>query len=214
MDPGSVLEKAENFARGKLKNDPTGHDWWHIERVRKMAVRLAKQENADRFVVELACILHDIPDWKLYGEAGQKMIRNFLKENGIGESAAAHICDIIDKVSYKGAGVKNDIKTIEGMVVQDADRLDAMGAIGIARCFSTGAKLGRVIYDPHAKPEFHDSFEKYKASGATSINHFYEKLLLLKDMMNTEAARKIAQSRHDFMKMFLDEFLQECGGEK
>ena len=208
-----IIKKTEEFVREKLKKEATGHDWWHAERVRKLALRIAKEEkDVDLFVIQLAALLHDIADWKFHGgnaTIGLKLAEEWLKKLKVEEEIISRVCEIIKEISFKGAGVKSKMKTKEGMIVQDADRLDAMGAIGIARCFATGAKLNREIYNPEIKPQFHKTFEEYKKAKSTSINHFYEKLLLLKDLMNTKTAKKIAEKRHKFMEEFLDRFFKE-----
>jgi len=163
-------------------------------------------------VVQLAALLHDIADYKFHGGddiLGPQLAEKWLKKMQVEKGIISHVCEIIKEISFKGARVKSKMKTKEGMIVQDADRLDAMGAVGIARCFATGAKLNREIYNPKIKPKLHKSFEEYKKARSTSINHFYEKLLLLKDLMNTKTAKKIAKERHKFMKQFLDRFFKE-----
>jgi uncharacterized protein len=206
-----VLRKTAEFVKKKLENDSSGHDWWHIYRVWKMSNRLARSERkADLFVVQLAALLHDVADWKFYSEhAGQATARKWLVGLNVPEEDVTHICHIVDEVSFKGAHVKNKINTIEGMIVQDADRLDALGAIGIARTFAFGGSRGRKMYEPDKKAKMHKSFEEYKKSNSNSINHFYEKLLLLKDKMNTKAAKKIAVKRHKIMEQYLKEFFRE-----
>ena len=216
MNEEDVIKKTAEFVRKRLGKEVTGHDWWHAYRVWKMALRIAKEEgDADLFVVQLAALLHDIADWKFcQGDTtlGPKIAEKWLRKLGVKEKIISHVCEIIREISFKGAGVKSEMKTKEGMIVQDADRLDAMGAIGIARCFATGAKLNREIYNPQIKPKLHKTFEEYKNSESTSINHFYEKLLLLKDLMNTKTAKKIAEKRHKFMEQFLDRFFKEWDG--
>lgn len=208
----SIIKKTEKFVQEQLKDDITGHDWWHSKRVRDMALRIAKKEkNIDLLVIELAALLHDLVDFKLTNSNDEKVIQ-WLRKLKISEERIDHIMGIIKNLSFKGAGVKSKLKTREGMIVQDADRLDALGAIGIARCFATGAKLGRKIYDPLIKPKYHQSFEDYKKSKSTSINHFYEKLLLLKDLLNTKMAKKIAEKRERFLKIFLKRFFDEWEG--
>ena len=213
MNKKEIIKKTESFVKKHLKGDVTGHDWWHIDRVRKMALRIAKKEkNVDLFVVQLAALLHDIADWKFHGgdeTIGIKLAEEWLKRLKVEEEIISRVCEIIREISFKGAEVKSKMKTKEGMIVQDADRLDAIGAVGIARCFATGAKLNREIYNPEIKPRLHKTFEEYKKAKSTSINHFYEKLLLLKDLMNTKTAKKIAEKRHKFMEQFLDRFFKE-----
>ncbi|RLJ02645.1 MAG: phosphohydrolase [Candidatus Aenigmatarchaeota archaeon] len=209
----SVIKKTAEFVKDHLEREVTGHDWWHTERVWKLTLRIAKEEkNVDLFVVQLAALLHDIADWKFHGgddTLGPKLAEKWLKKLKVEEETISHVCEIIKEISFKGAKVKSKMRTKEGMIVQDADRLDAIGAIGIARCFATGAKLNQEIYNPKIKPKVHKTFEEYKKAESTSINHFYEKLLLLKDLMNTKTAKKIAEKRHKFMEQFLDRFFKE-----
>ena len=217
MDKERVIEQTAEFVRKRLEGEPTGHDWWHVYRVWKMAVKIAENErDVDLFIVQLGALLHDIADWKFHGgdtSVGPKLAREWLKKLNVDEKTIAHVCEIVESVSFKGAGVNSKPKSKEAMIVQDADRLDAIGAIGIARCFATGAKLNREIHNPKAKPKLHRTFEEYKKSNSTSINHFYEKLLLLKDMMNTETAKRLAEGRHKFMEQFLERFFKEWEGE-
>jgi uncharacterized protein len=210
-----VLKRTEEYVRSKLSADPTGHDWFHIERVRNNALLVGRGERVDLFVVELAALLHDIADWKFHGgdiEAGPRTARAWLESQQVDEAVIDHVSDIIRTISFKGAGVVSEMKTTEGMVVQDGDRLDAIGAIGIARTFAYGGHKGRLMYDPAVAPELHATFEQYKASQGHTINHFYEKLLLLKDRLNTDTAKRIAAKRHEFMEQFLQQFLAEWNG--
>lgn len=213
MNKRQIIERTTKFAKEKLKNSESGHDWSHAERVKKIAIKIAREEKADIFIVEMAALLHDVFDFKFFDEkiAGEK-IEKYLKQFKLDKKNYEHIKSIVSNISFKGAKVKNKIKTLEGMIVQDADRIDAIGAIGIARVFSYGGYDGRVMYDPKIKPVFHTTFEKYKNGKSTSINHFYEKLLLLKDRMNTKTAKKIATERHNFMKKYLDQFYKEWEG--
>jgi len=221
MDNQDVISETINYVKksmkvGMGKNDP-GHDWWHVYRVWKAAMHMAEQEKADVFVVQLASLLHDIADWKFHGgddTAGPKAARAWLESIGLGEDTVKDVCDIIQKMSFKGAGVESKMPTKEGMIVQDADRLDALGAIGIARCFSFNGHKGNEMHNPEIKPKVHESFEEYKKADGTAINHFYEKLLLLTDMMNTEAGRNLAKKRHIFMEQFLEQFYKEWKGEE
>jgi uncharacterized protein len=214
MECTQAVRMTEHFTKEKLKDDVTGHDWWHIDRVRKMALEIAKKEKADAFVVELAALLHDIADWKFHADeqAGGKVAREFLEKIEIEKTAVNHICEIIDNISFKGSGVKSKISTIEGKCVQDADRIDALGAIGIARAFAYGGLKQRQLYDPAIKPVLHQTFQDYKNSKSSTINHFFEKLLLLKDLMNTETGKKMAEKRHQFTESFLQEFFNEWKG--
>lgn len=211
MNKKDIIKKTEKFVKNKMKGDP-GHDWSHVNRVRNMAVYLGKIEKADLLIIELASILHDVADHKFYGgddKIGSKTATQWLKKIKVDKKTTEHICHIIDEVSFKGAGVKYKMKTIEGKVVQDADKLDAIGAIGIARTFSYGGHFNVPMYLPGNKPIFHTSFTQYKKNSASTINHFYEKLLLLKDRMHTKSARKIALERHKFMELYLKEFFKE-----
>jgi len=215
MDKEQILKQTEEYVKTKLAGEGTGHDWWHIYRVRQNAIHIGQQEGADLFIVELAALLHDIADWKFNDgsdEIGPQLARELLEKLSVEENIISHVCQIVKDISFKGAGVANLITTKEGMVVQDADRLDAMGAIGIARTFAYGGYKGREMYNPDTKIVMHGSFEQYKNSRSSSINHFYEKLLLLKDLMNTATAKKMAARRHEVMEEFLNEFFQEWGG--
>jgi len=215
MNKDEVIKRTADYVKSKLDGESSGHDWWHTYRVWKTAVNIGKKEDADLFVVQLTALLHDIADWKFHSgddSIGPKLAREWLEKLDVDENIISHVCEIIKGVSFKGAGVKSKIKTKEGMVVQDADRLDALGSIGIARAFAYGGHKGREIYNPNIKPEKHESFEQYKNNKGTTINHFYEKLLLLKDLMNTPSARKIAEERHRFMEEYLDKFFKEWEG--
>ncbi len=210
-----LLKQTEIFVKSILDGDASGHDWWHIHRVRTLAATIAKAEGADPFLVELAALLHDIDDWKLNENQGKEnKTRKWLAECDVEEQIISKVCNIIDGVSFKGAGVNTSTNNLECKVLQDADRLDAIGAIGIARTFAYGGSRGRGIYDPAIPPEMHADFEKYKKSTAPTINHFYEKLLLLKDLMQTDTGREFAGQRHEFMLRFLDQFYAEWNGIK
>lgn len=215
MEKEDVIRQTADYARQTLEGEGSGHDWLHVYRVWINAVHIGKKENADMLVVELAALLHDIADWKFQGgddSIGPKKAKEWLEKLNVEESVISHVCEIIKELSFKGTGVKSNIKTKEGMVVQDADRLDAIGAIGIARAFAYGGHKGREIYNPEIKPVMHGSFEQYKNTVGTTVNHFYEKLLLLKDLMNTEAGKKIAEERHNYMEQYLDKFFKEWDG--
>lgn len=215
MNKSAIISETENYVREALEGEGSGHDWWHIYRVRNTALKLGSDENADMFVVELAALLHDIADHKFHDgdeEIGPATARNWLQQLEVEEYIIRHVCDIIRDVSYKGAGVDTPMKSIEGKVVQDADRLDALGAIGIARAFAYGGYKERELYNPDIKLEKHDSFEAYKKSTGPTLNHFYEKLFLLKDRMNTHAGKLLAEERHQFMKNFVERFLAEWEG--
>lgn len=210
-----AIEQTVAFVKGKLSGEGTGHDWFHTERVWKTAVGIARTEGANVYVVELAALLHDIADWKFVDSderAGPNEARRWLEQIRVDGQTIAHVCDIIAHLSFKGAGVKTLMTTKEGMIVQDADRLDALGAIGIARAFAYGGFRQREMHNPAVPPEYHSTCEQYKNATGTTINHFFEKLLLLKDTMNTATARAIADQRHAFMEEFLRQFYAEWDG--
>jgi len=215
MEKKLIVNQTADFMKSELTGEGSGHDWWHVYRVWKNAVQIAKHEEVDLYVVELAALLHDIADWKFNDgneDIGPQLAREWLESLNVEETEISKVCEIIQDISFKGSGVITKMTTIEGMIVQDADRLDAMGAIGIGRAFAYGGSKGREMYNPELKPEKHDSFEQYKKSQGSSINHFYEKLLLLKELMNTNTAKKIAEKRHTVMLDFLDEFFHEWEG--
>lgn len=209
-----IIALTAAHVRQKLAADSSGHDWWHIDRVVRNALQIARDEGADSQIVELAALLHDIADWKFHDgdeTAGPQAAREWLSSHQVEPAVVDHVCDIITGVSFKGAAVQTSMPTLEGQCVQDADRLDAMGAIGIARAFAFGGHFGRLMYDPAVPPRQHNSFAEYKANAGPTINHFYEKLLLLKDRMQTNAGRRRAQERHQFMETFLKQFFTEWG---
>jgi uncharacterized protein len=215
MEKELIVIQTADFMKSELTGEGSGHDWWHVYRVWKNAVQIAKREDVDLFVVELAALLHDIADWKFNDgneDIGPQLAREWLESLNVEENEISNVCQIIQDISVKGSGVITNMKTQEGKIVQDADRLDAMGAIGIGRAFAYGGSKGREMYNPDLKPEKHNSVEQYKKSQSSSINHFYEKLLLLKELMNTDTAKKIAEKRHVVMLNYLDDFLQEWEG--
>jgi uncharacterized protein len=212
-----TVEKTVQLVKEKLGDDSTGHDYFHIMRVRALAVRLAEEEGADVYVSELAALLHDIADWKFHGgdlNAGPRVASEWLQSIGEPAETIEKVTDIIKEVSYKGAGVKTTPQSIEGKVVQDADRLDALGAIGIARTFAYGGRFERQMYDPEQPPVMHQTFEQYKNAKGTTLNHFYEKILLLRERLNTDAARALADERHKYVEDFVERFLLEWEGKK
>ena len=211
MDKNLIIEKTRDFVKEKLYGEGSGHDWFHIERVYKLSKYIGEKENADLFVVEMTALLHDIDDWKFSkgNDTNTTVTENFLKSIEIDEKSLEEIIKIIKTMSYKGGVVDSTQHTIEGKIVQDADRLDAIGAIGIARTFAYGGSKNRQMYDPAIKPMDFTSLEEVKNAENHTINHFYEKLLKLKDLMNTETAKKIAEKRHKFMEEFLEEFYSE-----
>lgn len=217
MNKKIIIQKTADYAKKTLEGEGSGHDWWHVYRVWKMAQKIAKKEKADMFVVELATLLHDIADYKLYGgdeEIGPRTAAKWLKSLNVDENIINHITQIMRDASFKGARVKSKMKTLEGKIVQDADRLDAIGAMGIARTFAFGGHMKREIYNPNVKPYMHKSFKEYKTGESHTINHFYEKLLLLKDLMNTRTAKQIALGRHKYMEEFLKKFFKEWEGKE
>jgi uncharacterized protein len=210
-----VLAAAEEYARTELRHEGSGHDWRHIERVRNLARTIAREEGADLYICELAALLHDLADAKVAGDeaTGQRRVRDWLVEYKVEPSVIERVMEIIATMSFAG-GNRPPMTTIEGRVVQDADRLDAIGAVGIARTFAYGGSRGRLLYDPDIPPQQHTSAEVYHTSDAPTINHFYEKLLLLKERMNTAYARRLAEGRHAYIEAFLAEFYAEWDGER
>ncbi|MDD5090555.1 MAG: HD domain-containing protein [Candidatus Wallbacteria bacterium] len=211
-----LIIHTESLVRDLLAGEATGHDWHHADRVRKMALKIAASEGAcDLPVVELASLVHDLCDPKISLSEGKCFdAEQWFSGLGLAQDRTAHIISIIDSLSFHGAGVATPMATIEGKIVQDADRLDAIGAIGIARTFAYGGKKGQPLHDPDLRPVQHESYEQYRSQKSTSINHFHEKLLLLKDRLNTESAKKIAADRHAFLEEFLQRFQSEwdCRG--
>ena len=217
MDHSEILAHTNEHVRALLQGEGSGHDWWHVYRVWRNAAHIAagEREPVDLFVVELAALLHDIADWKFHGgdvTAGPRAARAWLDTLAVDGAVIAHVCDIIATMSFKGAGVASAMRTREGMVVQDADRLDAIGAIGIARTFAYGGHMNRDIWDSDRAPHAHASAKDYLTGTGSTINHFYEKLLLLKDRMNTETGRRMASERHAFMEAYLTHFYAEWEG--
>ncbi len=226
MNKKEIIEKTELFVKQTLSKDSTGHDWWHIHRVRNLTKRIARHEGADIFIVELAALLHDIGDYKFFQgdeEAGVVKVREWLSSLEISPSLIDKIVEITSQISFmhtlldksEGGGKKNSAipaLSKESMAVTDADRLDAMGAIGIARAFTYGGFFNRPIYDPAIKPSKSITRGEYKTTEAPSLNHFYEKLLKLKDMMYTKLGRKMAKRRHRFLNLYLKHFFKEWKG--
>lgn len=219
MHQEKVIENAITFVKKTLKNAEGGHDWFHVDRVFKNAILISKEEKVDPFIVSLGALFHDIADPKFHhGDEtiGPKITKAFLKKQQVDEIVINHVIHIIKHISFKNSldDKKNSFNSIELNVVQDADRLDAIGAIGIARCFNYGGYKNRPLYDPEILPNLEMDKETYKNSTAPTINHFYEKLLLLKDKMNTSSGKKIALNRHDFMVEYLNQFYSEWNGIK
>ena len=212
MDNAIICDAIE-YVKTVFKDDYGGHDYFHTLRVYKLATKIAEYENANMLTVQLAALLHDVDDVKLSPEthANKDRAVGFLREHGVSEEVIKTICEIIGEVSFRGTDTVTP-KTIEGKCVQDADRLDAIGAIGIARTFAFGGSHKQAIYDPDIKPLVNMSEKEYRNHVSTTVNHFYEKLFLLKDMMNTATAKKIAHRRDEFMRDFVEELLNEWEG--
>ena len=209
--PSRAIEKTVLHIRQKSQTD-SSHDWPHIERVWKLARHIGEKEGADPLIVQLGALLHDIADWKFHDgdeNAGPEKGKKWLASLEVPEETAERVIAIIREVTYKGAGVDTKVSSRESAVVQDADRLDAIGAIGIGRAFAYGGHKNRPMHDPSSPPEMHATFEDYKKKQSTTVNHFYEKLFRLKDRMNTETGRRLAVERHAFMEDFLRRFLEE-----
>ncbi len=210
------IEKTITYVKKQLANAEGGHDWWHIERVWKSAKKIAETENVNLLVVELGALLHDIADAKFHDgdeELGPQIAAAFMREINVDQETILHVLQIIKHISFKGGKEAQTFTSLELNVVQDADRLDAIGAIGIARTFNYGGFKNREIFNPNVTPNLLMTKEEYKKSDAPSINHFYEKLLLLKDLMNTETGKQMAIQRHRFMELYLAQFYQEWNGE-
>ena len=214
----TLIEKTKNFVKSELENAEGGHDWFHIERVFNNTLLIAKEEKVDLLVVSLAALLHDIADSKFYNgdeTIGPKKARQFLFEQNVDSIIIEHVVSIIENMSFKNSfETEKKFTSLEMSVVQDADRLDAIGAIGIARCFNYGGFKNRALYNPEVLPNLKMTKKEYKNSDAPTINHFYEKLLLLKDKMNTKTGRRIAISRHNYMESFLKQFYREWEGKQ
>lgn len=211
MNKAQIITEAEAFAQAELGQDTTGHDWWHTERVRNTAALIAEMEGADTFICTTAALLHDVADEKLNPskEEGLRKVHNWLAERVREEAQLTHIMNIIATMSFSGGGGE-PMSTLEGQCVQDADRLDALGAIGIARTMVFSGAKGRPVYDPQLPPRDETLKQEYRDySKGTAVNHFYEKLLKLKDLMNTGYGRKLAEERHEFMLKYLEQFYRE-----
>lgn len=212
-----LVTKTADFVKDKMLGEGSGHDWWHIYRVWQTSKTILKQEPlANPLITELGALLHDIADWKFHNgdfEAGPRAARAWLASLEVEERVITAVEEIARNTSFKGAKVKVERPTVEAKIVSDADKLDAIGAIGIARAFAYGGNKNRPLYEPDISPVEHETFEAYKNGGSHTINHFYEKLLLLKDQLETESGRKLAEHRHVYMEQFLDEFYKEWEGE-
>jgi uncharacterized protein len=213
----TLIDNTILFVKQQLENAEGGHDWFHIERVYKNALLIAKEEDCNLTVVKLAALLHDIADSKFHGgdeSVGPKTARTFLESENVSEDVITHVIAIIENISFKGGNFEKKFNSKELEIVQDADRLDAIGAIGIARTFNYGGFKNRALYNPEIAPNLTMTKDEYKNNEAPTINHFYEKLLLLKDKMNTTTGKQIAQDRHRYMEDFLEQFYAEWEGKK
>lgn len=210
----TIIQAVEQQVKKQFEQEGTGHDWFHIERVRRIALQIQEKEGGNRDVVELGALLHDISDHKFNGgdfEKGAKVTHQILAELKVDSKIKNDVALIVKHVSFKGSGEKDTTESLEGKIVQDADRIDAIGAIGIARTFAYGGSIGQPIYDPSIPPQVNQMKESYVKERSHTINHFYEKLLLLKDLMHTETGRQIAEKRTRFMQDYLDHFYEEWG---
>ncbi|MDY0990036.1 HD domain-containing protein [Flavobacterium sp. CFBP9031] len=217
MSDSQLIIKTIAFVKEKLNDAEGGHDWFHIERVYKNAILIARETECDLTVVQLGALLHDIADSKFHNgdeTIGPKTARAFLEKENVDEDTIAQVVNIIENISYKGGNFERKFSSVELDIVQDADRLDAIGAIGVARAFNYGGFKNRALYNPEIEPVTNMTKEEYKKNSAPTINHFYEKLLLLKDKMNTEKGKEIATERHRFMETFLAQFYAEWEGLK
>jgi uncharacterized protein len=210
-----IIETTVEFVRKQMGEDSTGHDWYHVDRVRRNALLIAERERqGDLFIIEMAALLHDIPDEKLNSSVheGQDKLSNFIEGTPLSADLTLKIIEVINSISFRG-GEKKPLSSIEAKIVQDADRLDALGAIGIARTFAFGGKKGQPIYHPDLTVREKMTIEEYRQGKSSSIHHFYEKLLLLKDLLNTDTAKMMAEERHRYMEEFLLQFYQEWNGQ-
>ncbi|MFC1741026.1 HD domain-containing protein [Nanoarchaeota archaeon] len=215
MDKEQIISKTAEYVKGYFKGESTGHDWWHTYRVWRTSQHIGQlEQKVDMFIVEMAALLHDVDDFKITGEHSdeKKNAMAWMTECSVDAEYQNSIVGIIQNMSYTDNIHGRKELSLEGQVVQDADRLDALGAIGIARCFAYGGKKGKPLHDPDTKPDEEMTSEKYISSVGTSVNHFYEKLLLLKELMNTDAGRKVAEGRHKFMEQYLEQFYKEWEG--
>ncbi len=209
-----LIEDTKVFLKQQLQNAEGGHDYFHTERVLQNSIKIAQGEDCNDLVVQLGALLHDVADSKFHDgdeSRGPQIARDFLTKQKVEKEVVDHVINIIENISFKGGNFNQKFKSIELNIVQDADRLDAVGAVGIARTFNYGGFKNRSLYNPEIAPNLNMSKEEYKNSDSPTINHFYEKLLLLKDKMNTETGKKIAEERHQFMELFLENFFEECG---
>ena len=216
MKVENILLEVATYVEQKLSGEGSGHDWWHIVRVRNMAKNLALAEGGDSFICQLAALVHDLVDDKLVADEGLALaeVRDLLTRLGVKSDQTDQVLAIIQTISYKGGSQNHLDLTLEGQIVQDADRLDAMGAIGVARTMAYSGYHGRVIHDPEVAVRQNMTLEEYRSHQGTAITHFYEKLLLLKDLMNTKTAQELAKRRHAFMEAYLEQFFAEWDGQR
>jgi len=216
MDKQAIISKTAEHVREELSGESSGHDWFHVYRVWKLAEHIGKQEGADMFIVEMTALLHDLDDFKITGEHSKdkKNATSWMENMQVGADTQQKIIKIIQNMGFTDHIEGQKSLSKEGEVVQDADRLDALGAIGIGRAFAYGGKMQRPLHDPAEQPKKEMSKEHYMSRKGTTINHFHEKLLLLKELMNTDAGRKMAAHRHQFMEQYLEEFFKEWEGER
>lgn len=214
MNHAHIIQQTEAFVQRELAGDATGHDWWHIHRVRQTALYICEHENADRFTVELAALLHDVGDWKFTDDvkAGAGTARTWLTSINAAPSVVAAVGEIIERLSYKGGFETRPMPTIEGKIVQDADRLDALGPVGIARTFAYGGAKGNPVHIPGQAPQHHTDFEAFKTAQGTTINHFHEKLLKLRDTLHTETGKRIGNHLHHYLETYLADFHAQWEG--
>jgi uncharacterized protein len=212
MTESDIIHATAQWIEQRFKDEPTGHDWWHTSRVWKMALRISANKGGRRFIIEMSALLHDAGDHKFHDgiDKTHETALYWLDQfSNVDKADKAHIAEICELISFKGAGTDTTMPSLEGKIVQDADRIDALGAIGIARAFAYGGMKGRKIFDPAIKPHMHVDFDTYRKAQGTTINHFYEKLLLLENRMQTETGRQIAASRTVFLREFLQRFHDE-----
>ena len=215
MKEEKILQEVATYVERKLSGEGSGHDWWHIVRVRKLAEKLALAEGGDSFICQLAALVHDLVDDKLVADEGLALaeVRDLLTRVGVAANQTDQVLTIIQSISYKGGNQNHQDLTLEGQIVQDADRLDAMGAIGVARTMAYSGHHQRIIHDPEVAVRQNMTLDQYRSHQGTAITHFYEKLLLLKDLMNTKTAKELAKGRHAFLEAYLDQFFAEWDGQ-
>ena len=214
MKEEKILQEVATYVERKLSGEGSGHDWWHIVRVRKLAEKLALAEGGDSFICQLAALVHDLVDDKLVADEGLALaeVRDLLTRVGVAANQTDQVLTIIQSISYKGGSQNHLDLTLEGQIVQDADRLDAMGAIGVARTMAYSGHHQRIIHDPEVAVRQNMTLDQYRSHQGTAITHFYEKLLLLKDLMNTKTAKDLAKGRHAFLEAYLEQFYAEWEG--